>query len=263
MKLTQIRNATNRLVYAGKVFLIDPWLMPKHQFSFVDLPDMPYHVPDKMKEHLPMPFYDLPMSTEEILAGVDYYLVTHIHPDHIDMSMDGTVGAPLDKNVPVICQNEEDAAVFQKSGFQDVTVLSENGLQFGQAKLTKVPARHGTVIPCGNAMGVMFESANEKSFYLAGDTVWYPAVADTLKRWQPEIVALNCCAAETVENGRLIMNAEDVHCVAKSVPNARLYLTHLDNVAHAALTRHTLSGQLAERGVLNYDMPIDGQSFSY
>ena len=34
MKLTQIRNATNRLEYADKTFLIDPWLMPKHQFSF-------------------------------------------------------------------------------------------------------------------------------------------------------------------------------------------------------------------------------------
>ena len=44
MKLTQIRNATNRLNYAGKVFLIDPWLAPKHQLSFVDIPDMPFHV---------------------------------------------------------------------------------------------------------------------------------------------------------------------------------------------------------------------------
>lgn len=28
MKITQIRSATNRLVYAGKTFLIDPWLFP-------------------------------------------------------------------------------------------------------------------------------------------------------------------------------------------------------------------------------------------
>ena len=264
MKLTQIRNATNRLEYAGKTFLIDPWLMPKHQFSFVDVPGMPYHVPDKVKEHLPMPFYDLPMALKEILDGVDSYLVTHIHPDHIDISMDdGTVGAPLDKDVPVICQNEVDAEVFRKSGFSEVTVLTEIGLTFGGAKLTKTPARHGTVIPCGNAMGVMFEGDGEKTFYLAGDTIWYPAVADTLKLYQPEVVALNCCAAETVENGRLIMNAEDVHCVAKTVPNARLYLTHLDNVAHAALTRHTLSGSLAEHGVIHYDMPKDGQTLIY
>ncbi len=64
----QIRNATNRLEYAGNTFLIDPWLMPKHQFSFIDIPGRPYHVPDEMKEHLPMPFYDLPMPMEAILA---------------------------------------------------------------------------------------------------------------------------------------------------------------------------------------------------
>ncbi len=101
MKITQIRSATNRLVYAGKTFLIDPWLAPRHAFSFVDIPGRPYHIPDPMKEHLPMPFYDLPISVSEVLQDVDYIIVTHLHPDHIDMSVtDGTVGAPLDKESP-------------------------------------------------------------------------------------------------------------------------------------------------------------------
>ena len=41
MKITQIRNATNRLVYAGKTFLIDPWLSPSHMFTFADVPGHP------------------------------------------------------------------------------------------------------------------------------------------------------------------------------------------------------------------------------
>lgn len=263
MKITQIRNATNRIEYAGKVFLVDPWLAPKHQFCFVDVPGMPYHVPDAVKENLPMPFYDLPMSVEEVLDGVDYYLVTHIHPDHIDMAMDGTVGAPLHKDVPVICQNDADAAVFKKSGFQTVIILPAGSIAFGDAKLTGVPARHGTVVPCGNAIGVVFEAAQEKTFYLAGDTVWYDGVKKKLKAYRPEVVALNCCAAETVENGRLIMNDEDIECVAKTAPQAQLYLTHLDNVAHATITRHTMRGRMAERGLANFDMPADGESVSY
>ena len=75
MKITQIRNATNRLEYAGKTFLIDPWLMPRHTFCFVDVPGQPYHTPDPLKEHLPMPFYDLPMSKEEILKDVDFIVL--------------------------------------------------------------------------------------------------------------------------------------------------------------------------------------------
>ncbi|MBQ7498462.1 MAG: MBL fold metallo-hydrolase [Selenomonas sp.] len=263
MKLTQIRNATNRLEYAGKTFLIDPWLSPKHVLSFVDVPGRPFHVPDPVQENIPMPFYDLPMSMEEILQGVDYYLVTHIHPDHIDISPDGAVGAPLDKNVPLICQSEADAEVFRASGFREVIVLSAEGMNFGGARLSYVPARHGTVVPCGEAMGVMFEAAGEKTFYLAGDTVWYPGVQENIRRFNPEIIALNCAAAELVEHGRLIMNDEDVWSVSLEVPQARLYLTHLDNVAHATITRSKLSSLLTLRHVENYDMPADGESIVY
>lgn len=264
MKITQIRSATNRLVYAGKTFLIDPWLAPRHAFSFIDIPGRPYHISDPMKEHLPMPFYDLPISASEVLQDVDYIIVTHLHPDHIDMSVtDGTVGAPLDKRVPIFCQNEEDAAVLKRSGFQDITILPKEGMRIGDATIRQVPALHGTYIPCGNAMGVLFEAKKEKTFYLAGDTIWYEEVAATIKKYQPEVIALNACAAETLENGRLIMNDEDVWNVSLAAPHARLYITHMDNVAHAALTRYTMRGRLASRGIVNYDMPADGESVVY
>lgn len=264
MKITQIRSATNRLVYAGKTFLIDPWLAPRYAFSFIDIPGRPYHIPDPMKEHLPMPFYDLPVSVWEVLQDVDYIIVTHLHPDHIDMSVtDGTVGAPLDKRVPIFCQNEEDAAVLKRSGFQDITILPKEGIQIGDATIRQVPALHGTYIPCGNAMGVLFEAKEEKTFYLAGDTIWYEEVAATINKYQPEVIALNACAAETLENGRLIMNDEDVWNVSLAAPHARLYITHMDNVAHAALTRYTMRGRLASRGIVNYDMPADGESIIY
>ena len=82
-------------------------------------------------------------------------------------------------------------------------------------------------------------------------------------RNQPEVIALNACAAETLENGRLIMNDEDVWNVSLAAPHARLYITHMDNVAHAALTRYTMRGRLASRGIVNYDMPADGESVVY
>lgn len=138
MKITQIRSATNRLVYAGKTFLIDPWLSPRHAFSFADIPGHPFHIPDPMKEYLPMPFYDLPVSVREVLQDVDYIIVTHLHPDHIDMSVtDGTAGAPLDKTVPIFCQNEEDAAVLKKFGFQDITILPKEGIKIGDAPFVR------------------------------------------------------------------------------------------------------------------------------
>jgi hypothetical protein len=74
---------------------------------------------------------------------------------------------------------------------------------------------------------------------------------------------LNCCAAETKENGRLIMGAEDVWNVSLAAPEAKLYLTHMDNVAHASVTRFTMRGQLTAYGVSNYDMLEDGGSVVY
>lgn len=263
MKLTQIRNATNKLSYNGITFLIDPWLMPKHQFSFVDIPGRPFHVPEPVKEQLPMPFYDLPLPVASILENVDAYIVTHLHPDHIDIAPDGSVGAPLDKHLPLFCQNEADAAVLARSGFTDIRVLTSAPTKFSGITLHKTECCHGTFSPCGEAMGVLFSHPQEPIFYIAGDTIWYDAVQRTLQTYMPDVIALNCCAAETVENGRLLMNDEDIECVQKTCPSAALYLTHLDTVAHAAITRYSLRGLLACRGITNYTIPLDGESIIY
>ena len=65
------------------------------------------------------------------------------------------------------------------------------------------------------------------------------------------------------ENGRLIMSAEDVWNVSLTAPEAKLYLTHMDNVAHASVTRFTMRGQLTAYGVSNYDMLEDGETVVY
>lgn len=151
----------------------------------------------------------------------------------------------------------------KKSGFQDVRVLTADGLSVDGVKLQKMPGRHGTVVPCGEAMGVLVSAADEESLYIAGDTIWYEGVEQTLKTYKPGVVALNACAAETVEHGRLLMGDEDVACVAQTLPSAKLLLTHMDTVSHASLTRRTLRGLLTMRGVTGYVMPEDGESVSF
>ncbi len=259
MKIKQIRNATLRVEYGGKVFLVDPWLAERWRMGcMADIPGRPFRIPDPAKELIPMPICGLPEPVAKILGGVDYYIVTHIHPDHIDMSPDGTVGSLLDKAVPVLVQNEEDAEVFRKSGFQSVTALHA-AVQCGAVSLTKTPAQHGVVAPCGEACGVMFQTEGEKTLYIAGDTVWYSGVKDTLKKFQPDIVVVNACAAELTAHGRLIMNDEDVEAVAKTLPRAKIVISHMDTVAHASITRHSMRGLLAARGVAGYAMPEDGE----
>ena len=262
MKIQQIRNATLKINFAGKIFLVDPWLIGKQKFgSFIDIPNKPFSTPDPVREEIPMPIFELPATVEEILRGVDFYVLTHIHPDHIDFSPDGTLGAPLDKNIPIFAQNSQDADALKHSGFANVEILGENIL--GDIKLTKTPARHGTVNPLGEACGIIFSAPNEKSLYIVGDSVWFDGVQNSLKTFRPDVVIVNACAAETIENGRLIMNDEDIDCIRKTLPTAQIIVSHMDNVAHATITRHEMRGLLARRGVENYFMPADGQTLEF
>lgn len=265
MKINQIRSATNKISYGGKTFLLDPWLVEQYGLGCFDsLPANPYKPVDPVKAKILMPLFPLPDSVENILAGVDAYIITHLHPDHIDINMQkGTFGDLLKHELPVFVQNEEDAQVLKASGFHDVRVLKDAGVKFADITLYKTPALHGTIKPSSAACGVVFKAEQEKVLYVAGDTIWYDGVRKTLEKYQPDVIMLNACAAELLAYGRLIMNDEDVDCVHQTLPEAKLYLTHFDNVAHASFTRKTMRGALARRGVENYLIPEDGEEVVY
>ena len=75
MRIQQIRNATLKIEYGDVTFLIDPWLQDKGcGFSASTI------IPEMAGIHNPM--NDLHMPPEEILQGIDYCLVSHVHPDH-------------------------------------------------------------------------------------------------------------------------------------------------------------------------------------
>lgn len=265
MKIQQIRNATNKIYYNGKIFLVDPWLAKQYGIGCINAtPGHPFTTTDPVKGQIPMPLFELPDSLENILADVDAYILTHVHPDHIDINMaDGTIGAPLNHKLPIFTQNAEDAALLQKSGFEDIRILTETGINFDGIRLYKTPAQHGTIKISTEACGVIFQAEKEKTLYVAGDTVWFEGIKTTLHKYYPDVITLNACAAEFVGFGRLIMNDEDVDCVHQTLPQAQLFLTHFDNVAHASLTRTEMRAKLLQRNVSNYVIPEDGKIVSY
>lgn len=123
MKIRQIRNATLRVTFGGVEFLVDPWLVSKAEgFTFGQGP-FASEVVDPAQLDIVMPMCELSMPLADVLAGVDAYVLTHLHPDHFDMASDGTAGAKLDKSVPLFVQNEREVGVMKKSGFADVRML--------------------------------------------------------------------------------------------------------------------------------------------
>lgn len=261
MKITQIRNATVKIEYAGKTFLVDPWLIEKGGMG--SFREYPFECVRPDQETIPMPMCALPFSISEILSGTDAMILTHMHPDHVDMEKDGAIGRILPKDLPVFVDDVEDAHLLVKCGFGDVTVLYSNSA-FQDVKLIKTPCHHGSRIPMCHASGVVFNAPGEKTLYLAGDTIWFDGVKDAMLKHRPEVVIVNACAATLKIYGRLIMNADDVMKVHETLPNAKIIISHMDTVAHAMLTRADMRKFIEENNLSqSVLMPEDGESLTF
>ena len=265
MKIRQIRNATLRVTFGEAEFLIDPWLISRAEgFSFGQTP-FTSEVVDPAQLDIAMPMCELPIPLADVLAGVDAYVLTHLHPDHFDMAADGSVGAKLDKGVPIFVQNEDEVSVMERSGFADVRTFTDNGVLFRDVTLRRTFGKHGTKVPCGPASGVFFTSPSEgKSLWILGDTVWCDETAKAMTALKPDIIVLNACAAQFKTYGRLIMDDADVESVCRAAPNATVIASHMDTVAHASLTRKTLKAALERRGIAKRVlMPEDGEEYTF
>lgn len=87
MKLQLVRSATLRLTYAGHLLIIDPYLAPKHS-----LPSYTGKSPN--------PLVDLPFPIEQVLAGIEMAVISHLHSDHFD----SVAYERVPKDIPIFCQ---------------------------------------------------------------------------------------------------------------------------------------------------------------
>ena len=230
----QIRNATVKLQYPGVSFMVDPWLMdactPEECNQAV-----------ATRSFIPKPICPLPASPEELTSDVDYYLLTHFHPDHFSSDY-------LPADATFICQSETDAGQLEELGFTNLRWFDEEEIQIGGVTIYRVDARHGeneeTVTRMGPGSGFVFVCADEKIVYLAGDTVFYDGVRTVIDRFQPDVIIVNACDARG-KIGRLIMNADDVKKTCDCKPDSTVIASHMDAVSHAHLSRKQLRKELA------------------
>src|SRR5690606_11345349 len=111
MQITQVRNATLLIDYAGTRFLIDPMLAAKGTLpAFAGTAN----------SHLHNPLVELPLPLAEIL-DVDAVIITHDHLDH----WDPVAQQQLPKHLPLFVQHQKDADTIRTCGFKDVRLLSE------------------------------------------------------------------------------------------------------------------------------------------
>ena len=236
MKITQVRSATIIVEYNNTKFLVDPWLMPKDYMPGFDV---------AINSDVRQPRVELPFGIEKIV-DVDAVIITHIHPDHWDEFAENA----LDKNIKVFVQSIIDKDYVITKGFTNVEIIQESGTEYNGITLYKTGTQHGKreiIKPlCDSiglpydAMGVVFKSNDEKTLYIAGDTIWCEEVKAALEKYSPDVIVVNACAATVLNGERLIMNIDDVKEVLQHAPNSTVIASHMDTVSHLSVTKKDL-----------------------
>jgi L-ascorbate metabolism protein UlaG (beta-lactamase superfamily) len=218
--MTLVRNATLILELSGRRVLVDPMLDPASARPAIEGTTNPVRNPT----------VELPFPAEKVISGLDAVLVTHRHKDHFD----DTAERLLPRDVPVFCQPEDEAAL-RDAGFDARAV--DGSLDWDGLVLHRTPARQGS--------GALAEALAPVSgfvlddLYLAGDTVWYEAVAETIERHSPRVAVVHAGGASFLEGGLIVMGVDDVREVVARVPV--VVAVHLEAINHCHLSRADLA----------------------
>lgn len=256
MNITQIRNATQLITYAGKRFLIDPMLAPKDAYP---------GFAGTAHADIRNPMVERPVEVKTLLDA-DAVIVTHTHDDHWDQAASDLIA----KDKPIYVQSDSDARLLRSQGFNNLRVMTEE-TAFGDIRISKTQGgQHGTdrayAVPelaerLGEACGVVFRHPDEKTLFIVGDTIWRAEVAADLQKHQPDVVVINAGYAHVLGFGPIIMGQEDVLNVHFLLPQAKIVATHMEAINHCLLSRRALRDYAEANQVSDIlSIPQDGES---
>jgi L-ascorbate metabolism protein UlaG (beta-lactamase superfamily) len=235
VRLTLVRHATLLVELGGRRILVEPMLDPPGARPPVE--DTPNPRPN--------PLVPLPLPPEEVVAGLDAVIVTHLHRDHFD-----DTGARLvPRDVPVFCQPEDEERL-RELGLDARPVEAE--LAWDGLRIARTGGRHGsdaaTIAALGPVSGFVVDE-----LYLAGDTVWCREVEEAIERHRPRVAVVNGSGARFLEGGPLVMTAAQIREVVERVPT--VVVVHLEAVNHCLETRAEVRAAVPEALV-----PEDGET---
>lgn len=261
MKIQQIRNATLKITYQDKIFLIDPMFAPKDAFP---------PIPECLTPDITWPLSNLPLSVDEIIKDVNAVIITHYHFDHIDEYALKT----LPKDILIFVQDTYDKNMIEQFGFTNVEILSADGTVLDDITLYKTDCLHGDEIKSkpyyeayklrSNAMGVVFTGKDEKTLYIVGDTIFFDGVKKAIDKFNPYAAVINCAGAQFRDSGPIIMGTEDVLALHKYQSNLHIVASHLDTVGHATVSRCDLRQFIYDNNIeCAVTIPEDGEFIDF
>ncbi|MBW8010463.1 MAG: MBL fold metallo-hydrolase [Chloroflexi bacterium] len=248
MQIQLIRNATLRVRYANRLFIIDP-----------DLGAI--HAREPLAGISRNPTVALPRTPEEILDGIEMIIVSHLHQDHFDE----TAQTLLLKDLQLFCQPGDEGKI-KEMGFQVVTPI-EQDVEWQGITISRTPGQHGSAVwaeRLGNVAGFTFHAQGEPTVYWAGDTIWYPAVKETLERVQPDIIITHSGGAQLEQGEPIVMDGEQTLALSEAVPETTVVAVHLEALDHCIVSREELRAAAEQAGSQARIMiPDDGELMEY
>jgi L-ascorbate metabolism protein UlaG (beta-lactamase superfamily) len=243
--LQLIRNATLRLHYGGHLILTDPYLAPR------------FALPSYTGKS-PNPTVDLPMPAELVLEGIEMTLISHLHSDHFDRFG----RALLPKAMPVLCQPENEAAL-RVEGFNRLTPVNGSAA-WQNITVTLIPGQHGSgevLAEMGPAAGFVLQAAGEPVVYWVGDTIWCPAVAEAIARFQPQVIITHSGGAHWRKDVLIVMDAAQTIQVCQAAPHSLVVAIHMEALDHLSVTRQELRAAALAQGIgpERLLIPADGE----
>lgn len=246
MKIQLIRHATLIISVNGKRILVDPLLSERGSMPPIEnVPNQNYN-----------PLVELPISIDSII-NCDAVVITHTHRDHFD----DTAAKLLPKNIPIICQVEDEIKL-RSYGFTEVHPVNTSYI-WGDITFNRTNGRHGhdeIAEAMAPVSGFVISSPEEPSIYIAGDTVWCEEVKEAIEKFKPEIVVCNCGGAQFEHGKPITMATEDIGELCSRYANIQVVAVHMEAWNHCRVSREDLKDYINVNKInTNIIIPEDGE----
>lgn len=244
MQLQLLRNATLRLNYAGQTILVDPCLGAKGTLATVA----------RIKAN---PTVDLPVTVNDLLEGINFTIISHLHPDHFDPA----AILHLPKTMHILCHPAHIEDI-KEHKFTEVQALTEE-VAIDSLTITPTTGQHGTgeiLAQMGAVMGFILRAQNEPTVYWAGDTVLTPEILEIVHKAKPDVIVTHSGGA-TIADTLLIMDDEQTIELYRHAGEATLIAVHMEAFDHCVVTRKQMRAAADLVGIPSDRLliPADGE----
>ena len=249
MQIQLIRSATLRMTYDNRVFIIDPYLAPKHS-------------QEPLIGNSRNPLVDLPYPLEDILANIEMALISHLHPDHFD----SLAQQLLPRDIQLYCQPGDEHQI-KEAGFSNIMIV-DGSVNWHGLTITRTPGQHGNEVwstRMGSVSGFIFRADNEPTIYWAGDTIWYEAVQQIVLETEPDIIITHSSGASFEDGHPIIMDGQQTMGVCRTAPQSIVIATHMETFDFDTVSRRDLRALAEAEGIAAKQLliPADGETLVF